>query len=217
MKKNAWIWIALGMVVLFAAAGILYNQLTAGFENNFNTTESIVSQPEDVVEESQTAEEPQTAVEPQSVEEQQPIGEEVNENMAPEITVEDLEGNKVSLSDFRGTPVVLNFWASWCPPCKSEMPEFNKLYEEYKGQVQFIMVNLTDGSRETKDTAQAYIDSQGYTFPIYFDTDSSAAIAYQAYSIPMTFLINEDGGLEAYAAGAVSEEELREGLKLILP
>ena len=76
---------------------------------------------------------------------------------APDFTVLDREGNPVKLSDFAGKPVVLNFWASWCGPCKSEMPDFQEAYEKYDGEVVFIMVNCTDGSRETMDTAMEFI------------------------------------------------------------
>ena len=90
-----------------------------------------------------------------------------NRNLAPNFTVYDADGKPVKLSDFRGKPVVLNFWASWCPPCKSEMPDFQKEFEVQGSQVQFLVVNLTDGSRETVATASAYIAQQGYTFPCF--------------------------------------------------
>ena len=90
---------------------------------------------------------------------------------APDFTVYDREGNPVRLSDYAGKPVVLNFWASWCPPCKSEMPDFHAAYEELGDQVQFLMVNATDGSRETVDTAASFIQEQGYTFRCFTTPD----------------------------------------------
>ena len=91
---------------------------------------------------------------------------------APDFTVLDYDGKEVKLSAFKGKPVVLNFWASWCGPCKSEMPDFNEIYQEYKDQICFMMVNLTDGTQETMEKAKAYVDGQGYSFPVYFDTKS---------------------------------------------
>ncbi len=134
---------------------------------------------------------------------------------APDFTVYDQEGNAVNLSDYAGKPVVLNFWASWCPPCKSEMPDFHAAYEELGEEVQFLMVNATDGSRETVDTAASFIQEQGYTFPVFYDTQSEASMAYGAYSLPMTFFINEEGHVAAYARGAISEDILRQGIDMI--
>ena len=77
--------------------------------------------------------------------------------LAPDFTVYDKDGNPVQLSDFRGKPVVLNFWASWCGPCKSEMPDFDKKAAEMAGDVTFLMVNLTDGYQETVESASAFV------------------------------------------------------------
>ena len=127
----------------------------------------------------------------------------------------DADGTEVKLSDYVGKPIVLNFWASWCSPCKSEMPEFNAAWEELDGEVQFLMVNMTDGSRETIDTAKEYVEGEGFTFPVLFDTNSEAAIAYGAYSLPTTYFIDAEGYLVARAVGAIDGETLQKGLDLI--
>ncbi|HHW46174.1 MAG TPA: TlpA family protein disulfide reductase [Clostridiales bacterium] len=114
---------------------------------------------------------------------------------APDFTVIDRQGNSVKLSDFLGKPVVLNFWASWCSPCRNEMPEFEEIYLQMKDKVEFMMINLTDDSRETISSAKQFIDESGYTFPIYFDTTQRAAMEYGAYSIPLTVFIDKDGYL----------------------
>ena len=134
---------------------------------------------------------------------------------APDFTVYNKEGNPVKLSDMKGTPVVLNFWASWCPPCKAEMPEFDEIAKEYAGKVAFMMVNLTDGVQETQEKAQAFIDSMGYTFPVYFDKDSEAAYKYGIQSIPTTIFIDANGNLIAGATGAIDGETLRYGISMI--
>ena len=135
---------------------------------------------------------------------------------APDFTVYDLDGNPCRLSDFRGTPVVLNFWASWCGPCKMEMPDFDEKAKALEGEVQFLMVNLTDGGQETVETASAFIEAQGYTFPVFYDTDQSAAYAYGVYSIPTTYFIDAQGYGVAYASGAISGEVLQTGIDMIL-
>ena len=136
---------------------------------------------------------------------------------APDFTVYDLEGDPHRLSDYFGKPIVLNFWASWCGPCKSEMPDFEKVYQELGEQVQFFVVNLTDGSMETVDTAYGYIQEQGYTFPVFYDTDYDAASTYGISSIPTSFFIDSEGDLVAYYTGAMNEDLLRQGIGMICP
>ena len=92
------------------------------------------------------------------------------EQEAPDFTVYDAEGREVRLSDYFGKPIVLNFWASWCGPCKMEMPDFQEKYLELEGEVHFLMVNMTDGARETVETATAFLAESGFTFPVLFDS-----------------------------------------------
>lgn len=134
---------------------------------------------------------------------------------APDFTVYDGEGSEVRLSDFLGTPVVLNFWASWCGPCKMEMPDFQAKYEELDGAVQFLMINATDGGRETVDTAKAFIAESGYSFPVFYDTDYSAIYAYGVNAFPTTYFIDAEGNLAAYGQGAMSAETLQTGIDMI--
>ena len=137
--------------------------------------------------------------------------------LATDFTVYDVDGNPVKLSDFRGKPVVLNFWASWCPPCKAEMPDFQKEFEAQGSNVQFLMVNLTDGQQETVASAHAYVAQQGYTFPVYYDTATQAARAYGIRSIPTTFFIDAEGYVVGQLTGKISSETLQKGISLILP
>ncbi|MCL2512757.1 MAG: TlpA family protein disulfide reductase [Oscillospiraceae bacterium] len=134
---------------------------------------------------------------------------------APDFTVTDADGNSVRLSDMEGYPIVLNFWASWCPPCKLEMPDFEKVYRELGEEVQFMMVNLTDGQRETKGRAEAYISGEGHTFPVFFDTKQEGAPAYGIRSIPTTFFIDRDGYIVTGVQGALEEAALRQGIDMI--
>lgn len=127
---------------------------------------------------------------------------------AYDFTMLDTKGDFVKLSDYYGKPVVLNFWASWCPPCRSEMPVFNKLYGEKGDAVNVMMVNLTDGYRETTDAALSFKEENGYSFPVYFDTKGEGANGYGIMSIPTTVFIYPDGTVMKTHMGAMSERTL---------
>ena len=142
-------------------------------------------------------------------------GEEQELVEAPDFTVVDADGNSVSLSDFEGKPVVLNFWASWCPPCKSEMPDFEEAWGELGEEVHFLMVNMTTSNRESLNKAKAFIEDGGYEFPVYFDTQSEAAIAYGVMSLPTTYFIDAQGYAVAQAVGAIDRETLQTGIDMV--
>lgn len=138
-----------------------------------------------------------------------PTVEETAKNTAPDFTVFDKDGKPVRLSEMFGRPVVINFWATWCPPCKREMPDFDKLYKEYGDRVVFMMINLTDGYRDTVDGTKRFVSGKGYTFPVYFDTQDSGGSAYHIVSIPQTVFIDTNGNVYKTHIGAMSEATLR--------
>jgi len=135
---------------------------------------------------------------------------------AVDFTVYTQDGEVVNLSDFYGKPIVVNFWATWCGPCKSELPAFEKLSTEYKDDVVFMMVNLTDGAQETVGSVSEFIMDNGYHFTVYFDTDMDAALTYGVYSIPATLFIDADGNIVASHMGAMSESTLRNYIENLL-
>lgn len=134
-----------------------------------------------------------------------------------DFTVYDENGIPVKLSDYLGKPIVLNFWASWCGPCKSEMPAFEAKAKEYEGKVHFVMVNCTDGQRETVEKASAFISENGYTFPVFYDTDGEAGTLYEIASLPTTYFLDANGKLIARGVGGLNENSLQNGIDHILP
>ncbi len=194
MKKIVILIVALAALIGILVGGvILYEKLSADYAPQFDFTE----QSGEVSREDDAQGDP-------------------SEYAAPDFTVYDGEGNAVKLSDFKGKPIVLNFWASWCPPCQSEMPDFDVMYKQYGDEVVFMMVNCTDGSRETVEGAKAFIEGKHYSFPVYYDTDLDASTKYGAYSIPMTYFVDAKGDLVVHARGAISGDQLGQGISMIM-
>ena len=140
----------------------------------------------------------------------------VSENLAPDVTIVDGEGNEVKLSDFRGKGVVLNFWASWCGPCKMEMPHFQAAYEQYGEDVHFLMVNMSSAFGDSRADAAAVLEEGGYTFPVYYDDLSECAYAYGINAIPVTAFIDADGTLVSMKTGAMNAADLDRRIQTIL-
>ena len=139
------------------------------------------------------------------------------ERRAMDFGMTDWDGNNIRLSNFiaRGTPIVINFWASWCPPCVIEMPDFDRVYEDLEGEVQFIMLNLTDGMRETVEIGKRFIEEHNFSFPVLFDTRQEGARAYGIRSIPTSLFINRDGFIVDEVIGMIDEQNLRRRIALI--
>ena len=193
-RKKALLVILLVFVVTLVVATVLYRQLGQTVAPDQLEVQTPPT--------TQEAEETEAQTEPEKMK-------------APDFTVYDADGNEVHLTDFVGKPIVLNFWASWCGPCKMEMPDFNEKYLELGEEVQFLMINMTDGSRETVAIASEFIKESGYSFPVFYDTKMDAANTYGAYSLPMTFFIDAEGYPVARATGAIDAETLMRGIDMI--
>lgn len=194
-KKTVMI-ILLVFVLILGGASVLYNRLGRDMA------------PEQLAEQAQVSK--SASDDSDSPEESEP-----EKVLAPDFTVYDLERNEVHLSDFIGKLVILNFWASWCGPCKMEMPDFHEKYLELGNEIHFLMINTTDGSRETVESASKFIADQEYTFPVFYDTESDAAATYGVYSLPTTFFIDAEGYAIAQATGAINMDTLEKGITMI--
>ncbi|GFP77418.1 TlpA family protein disulfide reductase [Clostridium fungisolvens] len=116
-----------------------------------------------------------------------------------------LDGKEISLSDFKGKRVFLNFWATWCPPCRQEMPELEKLYQESNDS---DLVILTINLGEDNKTVRSFMDKNKYNFNVALDLDQSVAIKYNIVSIPTSILIDSEGNLVSKKIGPMTLEEM---------
>jgi thiol-disulfide isomerase/thioredoxin len=129
---------------------------------------------------------------------------------APDIVLKDINERTIRLSDYQGKVVLLNFWASWCPPCKSEMPELDKTAQELANRSDAVLltVNLTDGVRETADKAKKYINDNHFSMNVLLDTEGKAANDYGISSIPATFIIDKEGRVYHSIVGPTTKDAL---------
>lgn len=197
MKDKKWLGIGIILfAVLIVGASILYNGLKDKVEDNsFQITGDTNA---DANKDNNTDN-----------------NSENNKVAAPDFTMTDKDGNEVKLSNFAGKPIVLNFWASWCGPCQMEMPDFEEMYKQCGEEVAFVMVNMTDGSQETLQSATQFITEKGYTFPVYYDTKMEGAYYYSVYSLPTTYFIDAEGYVTASNKGMISGENLQKGIEAI--
>lgn len=129
----------------------------------------------------------------------------IAEGPAPDFTLETLEGQTIRLSDLRGTPVVLNFWSSWCIPCRTEMPLLETTSRQYETEVRFIGVAYVD----TEQGARAFVDDYDVTYPNGLDLGTRISDAYRIRGVPETFFIDREGRIVGVKIGPLTEAELQ--------
>ena len=145
-------------------------------------------------------------------EEEEEAAEEVKTIPAIDFTLKDQYGNTHTLSDYKGKTVFLNFWATWCSPCRAEMPDIQKLYEEFQ-QEDVVILGVAApglGREKSEEGIKGFLEENGYTYPVVMDTDAEAFQAYGINSFPTTFMIDKDGNVFGYIPGQLSEEIMRD-------
>jgi peroxiredoxin len=135
---------------------------------------------------------------------------------APDFTLDTLQGERVKLSDLRGKIVVVNFWTTWCPPCRAETPALETSYESYKDAgVTVLGVNLTN--QDTLKDVESFVQEFGLTYPILLDRDGTVGLLYQLNGLPTTFFINREGVIRTVVVGGpMSETFIRSKIEALL-
>ena len=131
-----------------------------------------------------------------------------------DFTLQDQYGNTHTLSEYKGKTVFLNFWATWCGPCRNEMPEIQKLHEEYEAQedsdVVILGIAAPDlGGEASEEEIKAFLEENGYTYPVVMDTTGEIFSSYGISAFPTTFMIDKDGNVYGYVSGQLSEDVMR--------
>lgn len=175
-----WIIIAILLVGIIAGASVLYDKYSSEF-NNDNLIDNETTETTDPTE--------------------------VPVDDVLDFTVTDYDGNQVNLSDYKGKPIVLNFWATWCYYCKVEMPDFNEAYKKYP-DVQFLMLNATGTNGETVESAKSYVEQEGYEFNVLFDENNNGLRKFGISSFPTTVFIDKDGNVVTGRVGMLTMDAL---------
>ncbi len=133
----------------------------------------------------------------------------VKSPFTPEFTVLNNDGEEVSITEYRGKKVIINFWASWCPPCIKEMPEFQALHNELDpADTVLLAINLTDGQRETKTLANNFLAENNLDLNVLYDTMGNAFYEFNVTSIPQTFFLDEEGTVQYSILGLTNKATL---------
>lgn len=132
-------------------------------------------------------------------------------NIAPDFELVTTTGEKVKLSDFRGKKVLLNFWASWCGPCRAEMPDMEKLNKEGRDDLVILAVNATQ-TEKSKEDPKSFIKELGLTFPIAFDEKGEVVKMYQVIALPTSYFIDSKGKINEKYTGTLSHEQMVNGI-----
>ena len=134
--------------------------------------------------------------------------------MAPDFILTDQYGNEHMLSAYRGKTVFLNFWATWCPPCRGEMPDIQALYEEFgSNEGDLIVLGVATpnvGQEGDEEAVKQFLSDNGYTFPVVMDHYSAFTYPYGIQAYPTTFMISADGSIFGYVTGALTDEVMHD-------
>ncbi len=136
---------------------------------------------------------------------------------APDFQLENLDGETVTLSQLRGSPVMVNFWATWCSHCRDEVPYIQEVYEGWIGKSPSVVI-LTISVRESQETVRQFMDDNSLSFPVLLDGDGKVSIRYDVAAIPASFFIDKNGIIQATKLGNfLSAADIEDFLKKIIP
>ncbi len=130
-----------------------------------------------------------------------------------DFTIGSLNNGQISLADYEGDVIIMNFWATWCPPCRAEMPAIDRFYEAYKDEG---LVVLAINEEESEETVRPFIQANNFSFPVLLDTEGRVAQQYSTRSFPTTFIIDRQGVIQHVQTGEISEAELERIVKPLL-
>lgn len=134
-------------------------------------------------------------------------------NKPPQFELEMLNGENVQLDDVKGKKVMVNFWATWCPPCEAEMPEMQKLQNEHQDNLVVLAVNMTNAEKSREDV-ESFISKRKLTFPVALDKDGRVSVQYEVYSYPTTYFLDEEGKIMNISRGAMTKETMEKLLEM---
>lgn len=141
------------------------------------------------------------------------VASDADEVPAPDFTLADQYGSTHTLSDYKGKTIFLNFWATWCPPCRAEMPEIQEIYEEYgSNESDVIVLGIASpniGQEGSAEDIAAFLEENGYTYPVVMDTDGIMAYIYGVNAYPTTFMIDSDGNVFGYVSGQITKDIMK--------
>ncbi|MFT5194623.1 MAG: thiol-disulfide isomerase/thioredoxin [Cellvibrionaceae bacterium] len=133
-------------------------------------------------------------------------------NLAPDFTLTTLDGDQIQLTQLRGKPVIINFWATWCGPCRQETPQFQSFHERFGDEVILLGIN----QHEELAQINSFVSEFGMTYPVLLDVDGSVYDDYQVFGLPTTWFVNPDGVLTGVAPGGITEAFLEDQLNVAL-
>ncbi|MDR0137486.1 redoxin domain-containing protein [Metabacillus idriensis] len=134
-------------------------------------------------------------------------------NKPPQFELEMLNGENVQLDNVKGKKVMVNFWATWCPPCEAEMPEMQKLQNEHQDNLIVLAVNMTNAEKSREDV-ESFISKRKLTFPVALDKDGRVSVQYEVYSYPTTYFLDEEGNIMNISRGAMTKETMEKLLEM---
>lgn len=206
VKIGGIILIVMGLMMFTGKMNSITSYLSSVSGSNI-ASEATVEEKSDVVEI------PDETVEEDDVVEEEPDADEATTEKiaAPDFTLTDQYGNTHSLSDYKGKIIFLNFWATWCPPCRAEMPDIQALYEEYQKMDDPDVVILgvafpNYGKEQSVEGITQFLDENGYTYPVLMDTEASLVLPYYITAYPTTFMIDPDGNVLGYLPGGMTRD-----------